>query len=424
MRLSQRIDIQRAETRSKLNAAITKANAGEANPEAETEMGTLTESLAGLDTRYAAAVKAEAAADQSDAGSLPQDLGERREVRSLEGRARLSGFVREALDGTPATGADAEYRAAILGDRDAPNTVPLALLDPGPEQRTEQRADAVTPVAETAVPDGSRAAMLDRIFKQSIAGRLGVTMRSVATGDAVFPVMTAGTSAAMKERDAAIEAGAAAFEAVSLDPVRLTARYLFRLEDAARLPALESILRRDISRAMSDEMDVQIVSGDGTAPNVRGFLAELPAITDPSDVVTFAAWLAEFLGHVDGTNAYNLSDLRAIVGPETFRKVSATFSGVAGNPEASAYEYVSSRMGGMSVSSRLPAAASQVQTGIVALTGYPGANAVAPVWDSFHLIRDPYSDAAKGRVSLTAVALWNFKIVREGGWSLFKAKLA
>ena len=423
MRLSQRLDVKRAEVRNKLNAAITRANTAEGSPEAETEMATHRTELEGLDTRYADAVKSEALADQSDANALPTDPGERREVRSLEARAQLSGFVREALEGREVAGAEAEYRAAVLGDRGSPGVVPMALLDPGPED-TERRADAVVPVAESAVPEGSRATMLERIFKQSIAARLGVTMRSVATGDAVFPMMTAGTAAAMKARDEAVDAGTAAFEAVSVSPVRLTARYRFRLEDAARLPGLESILRKDIGRAMSDQMDEQVVNGDGTAPNVSGFLAELATPDAPADVVAFGSWLAEFLGHVDGISAFNLSDLRAIIGPETFRKVSATFSGVAGQPEASAYEYVSSRMGGLSVSARLPDAAANVGTGIVALTGYPGANAVAPVWDSFALIRDPYTDAAKGHVSLTAVALWNFKIVREAAWSLFRFKLA
>ena len=424
MRLSQRLDVMRAEVRNKLNAAITRANTAEGSPEAETEMATHRTALESLDSRYADAVKAEAASDQDDGRALPSDPGERREVRSLEARAQLSGFVREALDQREATGAEAEYRTAVLGDRAQPGRVPMAMLDPGAEGDTERRADAVTPVAETAVPEGSRATMLERIFKQSIAARLGVTMRSVATGDAIFPMMTAGTSAAMKERGATIEAGAAAFEADTLKPVRLSARYVFQIEDTARLPALESILRKDIGRAMSDQMDEQVVNGNGTAPNVSGFMHALTDPTAATNAVTFGAWLAEFLSHVDGISAFNLSDLRAIVGPETFRKVSATFSGVAGQPEASAYEYVASRMGGLSVAARLPEASGSKQRGIVALTGYPGANAVAPVWDSFTMIRDPYTQAAEGQIALTAVALWNFKIIRDGGYSLFEFKLA
>ena len=61
--------------------------------------------------------------------------------------------------------------------------------------------------------------------------------------------------------------------------------------------------------------------------------------------------------------------------------------------------------------------------GLVALTAYPGRNAVAPVWRAFELIRDPYSGAAKGEVSLTAIMFWNFKVLRTDGWARFEFQL-
>ena len=40
------------------------------------------------------------------------------------------------------------------------------------------------------------------------------------------------------------------------------------------------------------------------------------------------------------------------------------------------------------------------------------------------LIRDPYTRASQGEVALTAIMLWNFKVLRETGWALTKVRTA
>ena len=57
-------------------------------------------------------------------------------------------------------------------------------------------------------------------------------------------------------------------------------------------------------------------------------------------------------------------------------------------------------------------------------TRYPGRNAVAPIWRGVETIRDPYSGAASGEVAVTMLMLWNLKILREAGWSLFTTRVA
>ena len=70
---------------------------------------------------------------------------------------------------------------------------------------------------------------------------------------------------------------AAAFSGHSLEPVRLTGAYLFNARQTLQLKNFEAVLRRDLSAVLSDAMDDQVVNGDGTAPNVSGFLSELAA---------------------------------------------------------------------------------------------------------------------------------------------------
>ena len=290
----------------------------------------------------------------------------------------------------------------------------------------EERADATTTVAATARTPGSQASVLHRVFTKSIAANLMVSMPMVEVGQTNLPVLTSGTTASNVNAGTAKDATAATFTGVSLDPVRLSARYVFRYEDVAKLRSYESVLRRDLTAAMTDAMDDQIVNGDGSAPNVNGFLAELTAPADPGAVTTWNEHLKAHTDQVDGINSYMLSDLRCVIGKESFTYLETLFrTGAQDNgPRASAQEYVMSRIGGGMVSSRIPAPASNIQLGIIAKTSYPGRNAVVPIWRALELIRDPYTRASQGEVALTAIMLWNFKIVRETGWALFKTRTA
>ena len=253
-------------------------------------------------------------------------------------------------------------------------------------------------------------------------------MPSVPVGQASFPVMLTGTSADMKAPGVSQSAGAATFTGFTLEPKRLTGRYVWRIEDAAKLRNYEAALRLDLSAVMSDSMDNQIVNGTGADDQVTGFFTELAAATVDDTATTWAEYLGKFTGLVDGINAYNLSDVRAVIGADTFSYTEGLFASVSDGtrPRRSASDYVGSRIGGISVSSRIPAkdGTANTQSNIVALTSYPGRNAVAPMWNYLDFIRDHYSKAAAGEVALTAHMLFNFKIVRETGFNLISVKTA
>ena len=51
-------------------------------------------------------------------------------------------------------------------------------------------------------------------------------------------------------------------------------------------------------------------------------------------------------------------------------------------------------------------------------------SAVAPVFSGVELIRDPYTNAAKGQVAVTAVMLTDFAILRTGAYRIEKIKSA
>ena len=119
------------------------------------------------------------------AARAPEGDGEDRERAELRRKVRLSGYVGAALEQRSADGAEAEFNASmgIAGNR-----FPLELLAPSLEIRATTDADT------TVMP--SR--WLDRLFADTAAMRLGITMESVAAGTASFPVTTAGASAAQR----------------------------------------------------------------------------------------------------------------------------------------------------------------------------------------------------------------------------------
>ena len=428
MRYSDRLKLDVARLRKDANAAIKAINESETpSDEQHSAMKETSAELERAETRYSEAVESETRVDssiRSEQRSLEESKPEDRELSALGNSVSIARFLGETATGRELDGPEAEYRSELLGRDARPGLMPVELLQV--REAGEVRADASTTVASTAISDGSRASVLERIFKHTIAAQLGVAMPSVPVGDAVYPIMTGGASGATVAAGDAKDAEAATFTGETLSPRRVSARYIFRLEDAARFPGLESVLRTDLGRALGDQVDDQVISGDGAAPNVNGFLSELPDPVNPAAIVTWDTWLKSYTDKVDGINAMNLGDLRAVVGTKTYQKVVGLFPGAAmvTHPQESSYEYVRARMSELMVSARIAAPVGNIQKGIVALSRYPGQNAVAPVWPTVELIRDPYSSAAKGEVAITAVMLFNFKVLREDAWSLVEHKLA
>ena len=423
MRKTQRLSIRMSELRTNLNAAVEKRNKSKAADDSDEvrgivkEIDTSARQLSDVEIEYRAALLQEAEEDEKAGKSADPDA-EERERRKLVSQARATDIIFEAVEERAATGATAEARSALLGDRARERMLPFEFLLPREEERTN-----VTPVTDAAASAGTQASVIERVFTRSVAGRLLVSMPAVAIGESSFPVMTAGTTALQRSPDSAVVAQAGAFTGFSLDPIRLSARYLFRVEDTYRLRNFESILRRDLAAVMSDKMDDQVINGDGVAPNVNGYLSELAAPANPGATSTHAAWLALFTGLVDGLNAYTLSDIRAVIGTESYVNGESVYRGNQSNDTV--IQTLQQRSGGITVSSRIPVAGNDKrQTNIAALTSYPGRNAVAPIWKAMEVIRDPYTGAASGQIALTAVMLWNFKILRETGFSLFDIQKA
>lgn len=328
----------------------------------------------------------------------------RREYKSLEEKVELGSYYRAIFQNRPLEGRERELNQE-LGL--AENTVPWAAV--------QERADAVTPAGTTI--GVKQQTIIQRVFARSATRFLGVSMPTVAAGDTLYPVITAGTSPAMVAADGTKEATAATIGTTTISPTRLQARYVFRREDTVRMAGLEDALRRDLRSAMREEMDKQVLTGNGDSPNVGGFLAAVAkgglAAASASAVATFATFATALASGVDGKYAATEETVRMLLGVATYHFAAGLFQQ---RGEIAATQHVRNSGGGLMASAQIPAVAAKKQDGVLSRAA-GGLEAVAPVWEGLTLIRDEVTKATEGQIAVTAVALWGFKIIRKDSFA-------
>lgn len=421
----QKVQVRMSEVRTELNKLGEKDD-----PTADevTKLDKLTAEYEGLEARFRglltvdgadAADGADGADNGADGDGADGPDAEERERRQLEGRIELRAYLSAAVEGRDVDGAEREFNQALGVAGGSGVQVPWAALAPP----VEQRADTATNLSGD-IESKNVEPILGRVFERSVAAWLGVTMPMAAVGMRTYPVFATGAAAEMASEGAAVDADAATFTVTNISPTRLSARYLFSIEDLATVEGLEAALRADLSMAMADQLDKQIITGDGTAPNLAGMfdvdsgLANPAAPTAETDV---SGYIDLVTGQVDGVNAYETDDIRLLIGPATLKHAAKKF--ISGT-DTSALAYMRMLSGGVRTSARVPAVkqvASKNHQEL--LTVRMNGAAVAPMWPTLSLVRDIYSGANKGQVALTAIALYGFKIVRANGWTRQQVRL-
>ena len=415
------IETKQSERRQKINDLLGVETRSE---EQQTELETLTKDI------QAGEVELRAAIALGDDPDLPvtheKGDGEGAEIRQLSEKSELRSAIAAIANGKAISGPVKEL-AEARGLTEL-NALPWDVIAPRVEHRArvEHRVDTVT--SDTADVQGKEQhTILQRVFAKSSTMALGVSMQSVGVGESTWPVIATGADAEFKAADGKKEAEAATFEPVSLAPVRLQSRYAIRREDLARIVGFEPAMRMDLSGSMGNTLDAQNLAGDGTGANLSGYLATaanggLPAVAAPA-VVTFELAAAQLAKGVDGKYAGNERDCSVVIGVDTYETLASKFqtgSGVA------ATSYFMKQAKQLMASANIPDKTNaNVQDGILArLAGDDQMNAVSPVWEGVTILRDELTEAAKGWILITAVALYSFKILRPGGFQRLRFKLS
>ena len=404
MTKTQKLQLRASEIRASLNEL-----AGADSPTAEqlADMEKLGKELDGVEVQYRAALRAEPESVVTQTGDVDPETRERLELRA---RATLTGFIKAAISGKEPTGAELELRQAAGAEN-----IPMELFEPAPD--LQLRADTVTGAPSTTGInlDPIRPA----VFAASVAPRLNIDMPRVPSGTYATATISTSLSAQTRTKGDAVEAGAAAFTVASATPKRISARLGVTIEDVATVGTanFESSLRENLNLALSDSLDTQILTGNGTAPNLSGIFTRLTDPTDPTNVVTFDDFVAAAASGIEGLWATTMKDVAIVCGPDTYVRSAKTFRDkvidIANGDEAdsaraaaslgdmSFADYAMEKTAGWWTNKRMPAAASDIQQALMCRKGRTGIRtAVCPHWGEVG-IDDIYSNSASGQRFLT-----------------------
>ena len=402
--------LKMSETRERLNIinALPEADVTDA---IRAEEGTLAAKLPALEREYREALTAEA--DERAHPTIDAETRERLELRS---RARVGDVLAAFIDGGPVDGATAEYRSAMgLSGYE----IPLDLFEPLAGRPVETRAVTEAPTDSPI----QVSPVQPYVYSRTQAAYLGVDIVGVGPGAHAFPALTTGTPAGPKAKGVAADATAAVITASAKTARRITGAFEIAYEDLAVFPQLEDALRRDIPMAVSNNFDVQIVNGDGSAPNLASLRSQITAATAETTTETYGTYAAKAAALIDGRYASELRDVRQLVGLKTYENAIGLF---ATSTAVSAEESLVRRTAGFRATStdRIPAPSSHVQTGLARLGMAPMSAAVA-VWGGIRLIRDELSEAKAGKILVTALQLASdVVIVHAGAFKATSFKLA
>ena len=381
MTAAQTIQVRLSECRQRLNELLQVETRSE---DETTELERLTSEVSVKEPELRAALAAAPDPQEVVTATGDPETRERLEIRSKTG---LADFLSAAAAGREVVGAAREYADAVGC---APlNRVPLDIFTDGqPEVRAISVGPAVDGPVEPAIPF---------VFKRSAAASLGIQMPTHGAGAVQIPRVTTAPPADTLAKDAAAPSTAAVIALDSQTPKRISGEFQIRTEDLAVYPALEAVLMESIRGSLSNELDNEVFNG--VAAGLNGLFLQAADVAVAGAVETFATGIGRFAALVDGEHAYSLSDVRAVVGPSTFAKYMGLISD--GVPLA---DYLEQKLGSFRVSNRMPALASHGQKGIVTLNGGPSPIRVY-VWNSLEIIRDPFSSAGTGQITITATAL-------------------
>lgn len=390
MKKSQRLELRASEIRQRLNE-ISGVEGDDLTDEIRSEADTLQSEYRDVETRRRAAIVAEAEeereAAEEDGIVLDSEMRERLDLR---GKARLTDFVLAALRGRRLDGASAEYAEA----EGAGGDIPVSLFEPDPRDTgTEERATTGAP----GTVGVNMAPIQPAVFAPSIAASMGIDMPSVASGTFGQARINVSLTAAAKAKGADTEATAATFAVATATPKRISAALEFVAEDVASagVSNFEAALRENLSMALSAELDDQFINGDGQGNNLQGLFAAIGAATPDDKLLDFGEGVGKLADLVDGLFATEVSQVRQIVGLDTYRLASRTVTQAA-TGEVTLAEYLRRVSAGFSTNERMPAIApAKKQSGLAYRTGRSGMRtAVSPHWGRIG-ITDMYSGAGR-----------------------------
>ena len=366
-------------------------------PDLERQIRAATVAVEGEDAEAREAAKA---GDDADKGDI-----EMRQRIELRGKASLGRFLIASAGGKALDGAEAELQqAAGL----APGQIPMELWDvPRPAER--RAADGTEHRVITPAP-GTVGVNLDvlrpMVFAPSLVDKLSVEMPMVESGTYATGTITTAATADAVAKGAEVPETAGAWTTQTTTPKRVGASLNLAAEDIAAVGQanFEAVLRQHLSLVLSDELDDQMLNGDGQNDDLTGMFQRLADPAAPgADVATFDNFIAAFAGGIDGLWASMMSQVAIVAGVDTYRLSARTFRDATGQDlgDKAFADYAREHTAGWWTNKRMPAVAAHIQQAILCRKGQsmmpaPMRLAVCPHW-GYLTVDDIYTGARRGQ---------------------------
>lgn len=405
---SKKIEMRQSEIRQQLAELVGKQSPTE---DETRSMEKLDIEYRQNETRYRAALIAEDT-ERRDAGSELENRS------SQEWADLMAGFEMRQVallldEGRQLDGQTAEIVTELRsagGFRGVP--VPWQAI----ETRAGETVASGTPTSTQTRP------IIDRLFPDSVASRMGAQMISIDAGAVNWPVTTSAVTAGWADGETANVAGPTAYattdRAMSPDhnlgiQMRITRKTL--QQSGA---ALEQAIRRDMSGAMGQAVDQAVFLGTGANGQPLGVITGAATYGITSTAVDALASWGAFRSAVTRfmtANAAGSPDaVRAMIRPELWDYLdSALIDGTAVSEWDRLVKNIPTpniamTNNGLAAPSGAPSATSALLT--------TAAGGVAPIfvgaWGAVDVIRDPYSDAQAGGLRITALATMDVTVAR------------
>ncbi len=401
------VKIQRRQ--SEIRQALAELVAKDAPTEDETRsMDEMDREYRSNETRYRAALIAE--------DDERREAGEELETRSDREWAELMGKfeLRQAAvhldEGTAMTGQTKEVVDELRakgGYQGVP--VPLEAL----ETRAGETVAAGTPDPIRTRP------IIERLFANSVAGLMGGQAVNVGIGELEYPVATSKVTAGWTADELGDVPPPTEYATIDrpLKPdhnlgVQMSISRKAMKQSGA---GLELAIRRDMSGAISEELDKAVFQADGTAGTPLGLFPGAATYGITETAVGAAAQWSVFRAQVTefmlGNAANGPGSVRLLVRPEVWDALDDQVLTGTGITE---WDRLTSNMGAVHMTNNALAAPAGGATSAIMTTNAGG---VPPfymgLWGAVDLIRDNITKAASGQLLLTAIMTADITVSRS-----------
>lgn len=360
------------------------------------------------ETRYRAALIAEDTERREAKGEL--ETRSEKEYGELVDKFELRQVALHLDEGKALDGATAEVVQELRaqgGYRGVP--VPFAAL----ELRAGETVASGVPAPKFTAP------VIDRIFPESVAVAMGAQIINVPQGSLEYPVTTSSISAAWAATETA-SVGNPQVYAVTNKPmtpahtlgvqVVLTRKSMLQAGDA-----LEAAVRRDLGGAISQEMDKAVMRGTNSAGEPDGVLNGNYGITETnvSAAASWAVFRAALVRFMTANAIRSASNVKVLIHPTVFDNMDDT---LITDTSVSEWDRFIKNVGIDNIVMSANATEYLVSGGASTALLTTKTGGISPIfvglWGSVDVIRDQFTQANSGALTLTALSTMDLTVAR------------